>query len=143
MPGAETTGNAQIVSALGAPFVLEGLFSEAEAEATMDAELTQGWTLRTTWREEGACKSTTKSIRTSLLSENTDWLTHPNQSEHDAELAQTRTFACAVERRGDSIRRRCWRSRSRLPGLSVPCAEKAAPACCAQRIAPHCGHCGA
>ena len=36
-PGAETTGNAQILSALGAPFVLEGLFGEADAEA-MDAE---------------------------------------------------------------------------------------------------------
>jgi nuclear GTP-binding protein len=36
-PGAETTGNAQIVSALGAPFILEGLFGEADAEA-MDAE---------------------------------------------------------------------------------------------------------
>jgi len=35
-PGAETTGNAQILSALGAPFVLEGLFGEADAEA-MDA----------------------------------------------------------------------------------------------------------
>jgi nuclear GTP-binding protein len=36
-PGAETTGNAQIISALGAPFVLEGLFGEADTEA-MDAE---------------------------------------------------------------------------------------------------------
>lgn len=36
-PGAETTGHAQIVSALGTPFVLEGLFGEADAEA-MDAE---------------------------------------------------------------------------------------------------------
>ncbi|KAF8465798.1 P-loop containing nucleoside triphosphate hydrolase protein [Russula ochroleuca] len=36
-PGAETTGQAQIVSALGTPFVLEGLFGEADAEA-MDAE---------------------------------------------------------------------------------------------------------
>ena len=36
-PGAETTGTAQIVSALSAPFVLEGLFGEADAEA-MDAE---------------------------------------------------------------------------------------------------------
>lgn len=36
-PGAETTGQAQIVNALGAPFVLEGLFGEADAEA-MDAE---------------------------------------------------------------------------------------------------------
>ncbi len=36
-PGAEMTGQAQIVSALGAPFVLEGLFGEADAEA-MDAE---------------------------------------------------------------------------------------------------------
>ena len=36
-PGAETTGQAQIVSNLGAPFVLEGLFGEADAEA-MDAE---------------------------------------------------------------------------------------------------------
>jgi len=36
-PGAEMTGNAQIVGALGAPFVLEGLFGEADAEA-MDAE---------------------------------------------------------------------------------------------------------
>ncbi|KAH9979529.1 P-loop containing nucleoside triphosphate hydrolase protein [Lactifluus volemus] len=36
-PGAETTGNAQIVNALGAPFVLEGLFGEADA-AAMDAE---------------------------------------------------------------------------------------------------------
>jgi hypothetical protein len=35
-PGAETTGNAQVVSALGAPFVLEGLFGEADA--AMDAE---------------------------------------------------------------------------------------------------------
>ncbi|KAH8988295.1 P-loop containing nucleoside triphosphate hydrolase protein [Lactarius hatsudake] len=37
-PGAEMTGNAQIVGALGAPFVLEGLFGEADAEAMMDAE---------------------------------------------------------------------------------------------------------
>ena len=37
-PGAETTGNAQFVSALGAPFVLEGLFGEADAEAMMDAD---------------------------------------------------------------------------------------------------------
>jgi hypothetical protein len=36
-PGAETTGQAQIVNALSAPFVLEGLFGEADAEA-MDAE---------------------------------------------------------------------------------------------------------
>lgn len=36
-PGAETTGHAQIVSALGTPFVLEGLFGEADAEV-MDAE---------------------------------------------------------------------------------------------------------
>jgi nuclear GTP-binding protein len=36
-PGAETTGQAQIVSTLGVPFVLEGLFGEADAEA-MDAE---------------------------------------------------------------------------------------------------------
>jgi nuclear GTP-binding protein len=36
-PGAETTGHAQIVSAFGAPFVLEGLFGEADAEA-MDAD---------------------------------------------------------------------------------------------------------
>ena len=34
-PGAETTGNAQFVSALGAPFVLDGLFGEADAQ--MDA----------------------------------------------------------------------------------------------------------
>ncbi|KAF8491749.1 P-loop containing nucleoside triphosphate hydrolase protein [Russula emetica] len=32
-PGAETTGQAQIVNALGVPFVLEGLFGEADAEA--------------------------------------------------------------------------------------------------------------
>jgi len=32
-PGAEMTGNAQIVSALGEPFVLDGLFGEADAEA--------------------------------------------------------------------------------------------------------------
>ncbi|KAH9062562.1 P-loop containing nucleoside triphosphate hydrolase protein [Lactarius deliciosus] len=37
-PGAEMTGSAQIVDALGAPFVLEGLFGEADAEAMMDAE---------------------------------------------------------------------------------------------------------
>ncbi|KAH9054871.1 P-loop containing nucleoside triphosphate hydrolase protein [Lactarius vividus] len=37
-PGAEMTGSAQIVGALGAPFVLEGLFGEADAEAMMDAE---------------------------------------------------------------------------------------------------------
>jgi nuclear GTP-binding protein len=36
-PGAETTGQAQIVDALSAPFVLEGLFGEADAEA-MDTE---------------------------------------------------------------------------------------------------------
>jgi len=36
-PGAETTGHAQIVSAFGAPFMLEGLFGEADAEA-MDAD---------------------------------------------------------------------------------------------------------
>ncbi|KAF8264403.1 P-loop containing nucleoside triphosphate hydrolase protein [Lactarius quietus] len=35
-PGAEETGNAQIVNALGKPFVLEGLFGEADAEAMMD-----------------------------------------------------------------------------------------------------------
>ena len=35
--GAETTGQAQIVSALGTPFVLEGLFGEADAGA-MDPE---------------------------------------------------------------------------------------------------------
>jgi hypothetical protein len=35
-PGAETTGRAQIVNAFGAPFMLEGLFCEADAEA-MDA----------------------------------------------------------------------------------------------------------
>ena len=34
-PGAETTGNAQFVSALGVPFVLDGLFGEADAQ--MDA----------------------------------------------------------------------------------------------------------
>jgi nuclear GTP-binding protein len=37
-PGAETTGHAQIVSTFGAPFMLEGLFGEADAEA-MDADL--------------------------------------------------------------------------------------------------------
>ena len=36
-PGAETTGHAQIVSTFGAPFMLEGLFGEADAEA-MDAD---------------------------------------------------------------------------------------------------------
>ncbi|KAI0274481.1 P-loop containing nucleoside triphosphate hydrolase protein [Russula aff. rugulosa BPL654] len=36
-PGAETTGQSQIVNALGTPFVLEGLFGEADAEA-MDTE---------------------------------------------------------------------------------------------------------
>jgi hypothetical protein len=36
-PGAETTGHAQIVSAFGAPFMLEGLFGEVDAEA-MDAD---------------------------------------------------------------------------------------------------------
>lgn len=36
-PGAETTGQAQIVSAFGTPFTLEGLFDEANAES-MDAE---------------------------------------------------------------------------------------------------------
>jgi nuclear GTP-binding protein len=36
-PGAETTGQVQIVNAFGAPFMLEGLFSEADAEA-MDAD---------------------------------------------------------------------------------------------------------
>jgi hypothetical protein len=36
-PGAETTGKAQIVNALGVPFVLEGPFGEADAEA-IDAE---------------------------------------------------------------------------------------------------------
>ena len=40
-PGAETTGQAQIVSAFGAPFTLEGLFGEADAEA-MDAEQDSG-----------------------------------------------------------------------------------------------------
>jgi len=39
--GAETTGQAQIVSAFGAPFTLEGLFGEADAEA-MDAEPDSG-----------------------------------------------------------------------------------------------------
>jgi nuclear GTP-binding protein len=32
-PGAETTGHAQILSAFVAPFMLEGLFGEADAEA--------------------------------------------------------------------------------------------------------------
>jgi nuclear GTP-binding protein len=36
-PGAESTGHAQIVNAFGAPFMLEGLFGEADAEA-MDAD---------------------------------------------------------------------------------------------------------
>jgi len=36
-PGAETTGHAQIVNAFGAPFTLDGLFGEADAEA-MDAD---------------------------------------------------------------------------------------------------------
>jgi nuclear GTP-binding protein len=36
-PGAETTGQAHIVDALGTPFVLEGLFGEVDAEA-IDAE---------------------------------------------------------------------------------------------------------
>lgn len=40
-PGAETTGQAQIVSAYGTPFTLEGLFGEADAEA-MDAEPNSG-----------------------------------------------------------------------------------------------------
>jgi hypothetical protein len=35
-PGAETTGRAQIVNVFGVPFILEGLFGEADAEA-MDA----------------------------------------------------------------------------------------------------------
>jgi nuclear GTP-binding protein len=35
-PGAETTGQVQIVNTFGAPFMLEGLFGEADAEA-MDA----------------------------------------------------------------------------------------------------------
>jgi nuclear GTP-binding protein len=37
-PGAETTGQAQIVGALGMPFVLEGLFGEADAVLAMDTE---------------------------------------------------------------------------------------------------------
>ena len=38
-PGAEMTGQAQIVNALGVPLVLEGLFGEADAGAIlMDAE---------------------------------------------------------------------------------------------------------
>ena len=41
-PGAETTGQAQIVSAFGTPFTLEGLFGEADAEA-MDAEPNSGF----------------------------------------------------------------------------------------------------
>jgi len=36
-PGAETTGQVQLVNAFGAPFMLEGLFGEADAEA-MDAD---------------------------------------------------------------------------------------------------------
>jgi nuclear GTP-binding protein len=36
-PGAESTGHAQIVNAFGAPFMLEGLSGEADAEA-MDAD---------------------------------------------------------------------------------------------------------
>jgi hypothetical protein len=35
--GTETTGHVQIMNAFGAPFMLEGLFSEADAEA-MDAD---------------------------------------------------------------------------------------------------------
>jgi hypothetical protein len=55
-PGAETTDQAQIVNALGAPFVLYGLFGEADTEA-IDAEpaselaadaMGTVWTLRTT-----------------------------------------------------------------------------------------------
>ncbi|KAH9958417.1 P-loop containing nucleoside triphosphate hydrolase protein [Russula dissimulans] len=38
-PGAETTGQAQIVNALSAPFVLEGLFGEADAEAMMPVDV--------------------------------------------------------------------------------------------------------
>jgi len=38
-PGAETTGQAQIVGALGTPFVLEGLFGEADAEAMMPVDV--------------------------------------------------------------------------------------------------------
>lgn len=37
-PGAEMTGNARVVGELGKPFVLEGLFGEADAEAMDDAE---------------------------------------------------------------------------------------------------------
>jgi len=37
-PGFETTGHAQIVNTFSVPFVLDGLFGEANAEA-MDAEL--------------------------------------------------------------------------------------------------------
>ena len=36
-PGDETTGHAQIVNALGTPFILESLFCEADAEA-IDAD---------------------------------------------------------------------------------------------------------
>ena len=38
VPGAEMTGCAQIVSELGTPFVLEGLFGDADADAMMDVE---------------------------------------------------------------------------------------------------------
>ena len=38
-PSAETTGQAQIVKALGTPFVLEGLFGEADADAKPKLEL--------------------------------------------------------------------------------------------------------
>ena len=37
-PGAEMTGCAQIVSELGTPFVLEGLFGDADADAMMGVE---------------------------------------------------------------------------------------------------------
>jgi hypothetical protein len=36
-PGAESTGHAQIMNAFGAPFMVEGLFGAADAEA-MDAD---------------------------------------------------------------------------------------------------------
>ncbi|KAI9432255.1 hypothetical protein H4582DRAFT_2061913 [Lactarius indigo] len=64
VPGAEMTGNAQIVGAFGAPFVLEGLFCEADAEAGDIAR--RRYIFRDGYMEgkgPGTCASTTMTMQ--------------------------------------------------------------------------------
>ncbi|KAI9438926.1 hypothetical protein H4582DRAFT_2056792 [Lactarius indigo] len=63
-PGAEMTGNAQIVGTFGAPFVLEGLFCEADAEAGDIAR--RRYIFRDGYMEgkgPGTCASTTMTMQ--------------------------------------------------------------------------------